>query len=54
MYSGAVASVAAAVAAPAKESKGKKRDCRDSVKEYGKCAPTECTTPVDDVPKCSK
>ena len=51
MYQDAVAAEAAA--APAKESKGKKRDCRDSGKESGKRAPTGCTTPVDDVPECS-
>ena len=39
--------------APTKESKGKKRDCRTSGKESGKHAPSECTTPVDDVPECS-
>ena len=38
---------------PAKESKEKKKDYRDSGKESGKCAPTECTAPVDAVPKCS-
>ena len=53
MYRDTVAVEAAAVEAPAKESKGKKRDCRDSSKESGKRAPTECTTPVDDVPECS-
>ena len=53
MYRDAVAAKAAAAAVPAKESKGKKRDCRTSGKESGKRAPSECTTPVDDVPKCS-
>ena len=40
-------------AIPAKENKEKKRDCRTSGKESGKRAPSECTTPVDDVPECS-
>ena len=52
MYRDAVAAEAAAVV-PAKENKGKKRDCRDSGKESGKRAPIECTAPVDDVPECS-
>ena len=46
MYRDSVAAEAAAVAAPAKESKGKKRDCRTSGKESGKRAPSECTAPV--------
>ena len=53
MYRDTVVVEAAAAAAPTKESKGKKRDCRDSSKDSGKRAPTECTTPVDDVPECS-
>ena len=53
MYQDAVTAEAAAAIVPAKESKGKKRDCRDSGKEFGKRPPTECTTPVDDVPECS-
>ena len=53
MYRDVVVAEAAATTVPAKESKGKKRDCRDPGKESGKHAPTECTTPVDDVPKCS-
>ena len=53
MYRDAVATEATAVAVPAKEDRGKKKGCRDSSKESGKHAPTECTTPVDDVPECS-
>ena len=53
MYQDAAAAEAAAAATPAKESKGKKRDCRTSGKESGKRAPSECTAPVDDVPECS-
>ena len=53
MYRDAVTAEATAAAAPAKESKGKKKDCKDSSKESGKRAPTECTTPVDDVPEFS-
>ena len=53
MYRDAVAAEAAAAVVAAKESKGKKRDCRDSGKESGKRAPTECMAPVDDVPECS-
>ena len=53
MYRYAIATEAVVAVAPAKESKGKKRDCRDSGKEFGKRPPTECTTPVDDVPECS-
>ena len=53
MYRDAVAAEAVAAAAPAKESKGKKRDCRDSDKESGKRAPTKCMAPVDDMPECS-
>ena len=41
------------MAAPAKENRGKKKDCRDSGKESEKRAPTKCTAPVDDVPECS-
>ena len=51
MYRDAVAAEAATVLA--KESKGKKKDCRTSSKESRKRAPTKCTTPVDDVPDCS-
>ena len=40
MYRDAVVAEAAAAAAPAKESKGKKRDCRSSDKESGKRAPS--------------
>ena len=53
IYRDAVTAEAAAAAAPAKESKGKKRDCRSSSKESGKRAPTECMAPIDDVPECS-
>ena len=53
MYRDAVAAEAAAAAVPAKESKGKKRDCRTSGEESGKRDPSECTTPVDDMPECS-
>ena len=53
MYRDAVAAEAAEATVPAKESKGKKRDCRASGKESGKRAPSECTTPVDDVPEFS-
>ena len=53
MYQDAVAAEAAAAAAPAKESKGKKSDCRTSGKESGKRTPSECTAPIDDVPECS-
>ena len=53
MYRDVVAAEAAATEALAKESKGKKRDCRDSGKESGKRAPIECTAPVADVPECS-
>ena len=53
IYRDAVATETVAAAAPAKESKGKKRDYRDPEKESGKCAPTECTTPVDEMPECS-
>src|SRR3954471_24684363 len=42
MYRDAVAAEAAPAAVPAKENKGKKKDCRDSGKESGKRAPTEC------------
>ena len=53
MYRDAVEIEAAAAAVPPKESKGKKRDCRNSGKESGTHAPTECTAPIDDVPECS-
>ena len=53
MYRDAVAAEAVVAAAPAKESKGKKMDCRTSGKEPGKCAPSECTAPIDDVLECS-
>ena len=39
-YRHAVAAEAAAEIAPTKESKGKKRDCRTSGKESGKCDPS--------------
>ena len=52
MYRDAMAAEAVAATVPAKESKGKKRDCRTSGKESGKRAPSECTAPVDDVPEC--
>ena len=51
MYWDAVA--AEAVTVPAKENKGKRKDCWTSGKESRKRAPSECTTPVDDVPECS-
>ena len=54
MYRDAVVAEAATAAVPAKESKGKKKDCRTSGKESRKCAPLECTTPIDDMPECSK
>ena len=53
MYRDAVAAEAAAATVPIRESKGKKRDCRTSGKEFGKRAPSECTAPVDDVSECS-
>ena len=53
MYRDAVAAEDAAAMVPAKESKGKTRDCRTSGKESGKRAPSKCTTPIDDVPECS-
>ena len=53
MYRDAVAAEAAAATATAKESKGRKRDCRSSSKESRKRAPSECMTPVDDVPEYS-
>ena len=53
MYRDVVAAEAAAAMVPAKESKGKKRDCRTSDKESRKRAPSECTTHIDDVPECS-
>ena len=53
MYRDAVAAEAAATADPAKENKGKKRDCKTSSKESGKRAPSECTAPDGDVPECS-
>ena len=53
MYQDSVAAETAAAVAPSKESKGKKRDCRDSGKESRKHAPTECMARVDDVPECS-
>ena len=53
MYRDADAVDAATAATPAKERKGKKRDCRTSCNESGKHAPSESTTPVDDVPECS-
>ena len=53
MYRDAVATEAAAAAAPARESKGKKKDCRTSSRESQKHAPSECMAPIDDVPECS-
>ena len=53
MYRDAVATGAATVVVPAKESKGTRHDCRTSGKESRKRAPTECTTPIDNVPECS-
>src|SRR6266496_4225684 len=53
MYRDAVTAAAVEATAPAKENKGKKKDCRTSSKESGKRAPSECTAPVDDVPECS-
>ena len=53
MYRDMVATEAATAAVAAKESKGKKHDCRASRKDSGKRAPSECTAPVDDVPECS-
>ena len=53
MHQDAVAAEAAKAEVLAKESKGKKRDCRTSGKESGKRAPSKCMTPIDDVPKCS-
>ena len=45
MYSDVVAADAATEVVLAKESKGKKHDCRTSSKESGKCAPTDYTAP---------
>ena len=53
MYRDAVTAEAMTATVPAKESKGKKQDCRTSGKEFVKCAPSECTAPIDDVPKSS-
>ena len=53
MYRDTVAADAAATTVPAKENKGRKRDCRTSGKESRKRSPTECTTHVDDLPECS-
>ena len=53
MYRDAVAAQAAAGSSLAKESKGKKRDCRASGKESGKRAPFECASPVVDTLECS-
>ena len=53
MYRDAVAAEAAAAVVPAKEIKGNKRDCSTSGKESRQRAPSECTSPVDDVPECS-
>ena len=49
MYREAVASEAVEATITAKEIIGKKNDSRDTSKESGKRAPSECTTPVDDV-----
>ena len=53
MYQDVIVAEAAAATVPAKDSKGKKRDCRTSGKESGKRAPSECMAPIDDVPECS-
>ena len=53
MYRDVVTAEAATAAVLAKESKGKKQDCRTSSKESGKHAPSKCMTPIDDVPECS-
>ena len=53
MYWDAVAAEAAAATAPAKESRGKKMDCRTSGKESEKRPPSECTTPINNIPECS-
>mgnify|MGYP005835398895 FL=1 len=53
MYRDVVAIEVATVTDPAKENKGKRRGSRTPGKESGKRAPSECTTPVDDVPECS-
>ena len=53
IYRDAVAVEAVVATAPGKDIKGKKRDCRTSSNECGKHVPSECTTPVDDVPECS-
>ena len=53
MYRDAVAAEATEATVPAKESKGKKKDWRTSGKESGNHAPSEGTTPIDDVSECS-
>ena len=53
MYQGAVASEAAEVAAPAKESKRKKKASTDASKESEKRTSLECPTLIDDLPKSS-
>ena len=44
---------AEAVAVPAKESRGKKKDSKDTGKESGKCTSSEYAAPVDDLPESS-
>ena len=50
MYQDAVAAEARAAAVPAKENRGKKKDSRDTSKEFGKRTSSECAAPVDDFP----
>ena len=53
MYWDVVAAEATAAVVPAKESKGKKKDSRDTGNESGKRTSSECATPVDDLPESS-
>ena len=53
MYWDAVAAEAMPATVPAKENRGKKKDSRDTGKESGKRASSECTVPVDDLPESS-
>src|SRR5215216_4736469 len=53
MYRDAVVAEAVIVTVPAKENKGKRKDCWTSGKESRKHAPSECTAPIDDVLECS-
>ena len=53
MYRDAVAAEATTATVPAKENRGKKKDSRDTSKESGKHASSECAAPVDDLPKSS-